>query len=31
MTLYNQTEIAHFEIFIEAQTDNLIEIDSQLI
>ena len=31
ITLNNQTEIAHFEIFNEAQADNLIEIDPQLI
>ena len=31
ITLNNQTEIAHFQIFNEAQADNLIEIDPQLI
>ena len=31
ITLNNQTEIAHFEILNEAQADNLIEIDAQLI
>ena len=31
ITLNNQTEIAHFEILNEAQADNLIEIDPQLI
>ena len=31
ITLNNQTEIAHFEILNETQTDNLIEIDPQLI
>ena len=31
ITLYNQTEIAHIEILNEAQADNLIEIDPQLI
>ena len=31
ITLNNKTEIAHFEISTEAQADNLIEIDPQLI
>ena len=31
ITLNNQTEIAYFEILNEAQADNLIEIDPQLI
>ena len=31
ITLNNQTELAHFEILNEAQADNLIEIDPQLI
>ena len=31
ITLNNETEIAHFEILNEAQADNLIEIDPQLI
>ena len=30
-TLINQTEIAHFEILTEAQADNLIKIDRQLV
>ena len=31
ITLNNQTEIAHFENLNEAEADNLIEIDPQLI
>ena len=31
ITLNNQTEIAHFEFLNEAQADNLIEIEPQLI
>ena len=31
ITLNNQTEIAHFEFLNEAQADNLIQIDRQLI